>query len=230
MEAESELIELDFFNRLSNVFSSNMIFYCVTGSLGRKEFIKNWSDIDVVIGLDIFTPDDLHKINTILTQIASPTKIGITLYSLSELGNMNLLDRKTINTLYNIERNTYAPRIIKREILPQVTLQKLIEINVRGVPEYIHQLKRELLLGLEKFDEKKVYKIITLLSRYMYLKRDGAWIDGVRSILEKNRTCSPDWLIRFSPGDIMENKRSPNERFANYEKFLINFIREYRKY
>jgi len=42
-------VENDFFNFLDSRLSNELLFYCVTGSLARKNIIANWSDIDILI-------------------------------------------------------------------------------------------------------------------------------------------------------------------------------------
>ncbi len=227
MQEQAEFYESKFFSEVIKTFSERIMFYCVTGSTARKEFIENWSDLDIVLGLDTLSLNDLYVVQSVISNVGSPIKIGLTIYSLSELENIKLLDRKSVNTLYNIQIGTYVTRIMKINNLPTVTMEILTETNSHGVPEYTHQMKRELMLGLEKFNEKKVYKIITYLSRFLYLKTEKVWIDGAKKILGKNITTEKNWLVRIVPEDIIEKRIPVSERVAIYEFFLINFLKEY---
>src|SRR3989344_3206550 len=84
---------MNFMNKIKKEIDNNLVLLILTGSGGRDKIIEGWSDLDVMIVLKDFSPND-----AILIYNAAKSffiKIGATLYSKSEF-EAGLVDSKTV--------------------------------------------------------------------------------------------------------------------------------------
>jgi len=210
-------VEKNFFNRLRKELGSDILLYCLVGSLGRQDVVCGWSDIDILIVIKKYTCDILEKINKTIAGNNKDIKIGITLYTYKDF--INNKDPKTIHYIESILNNIYHPRIIDNKL--KLTYPNLSTIKVFDWVDFTqltHTLKRELLL-LERYDEKKTYKIIIALLKILLRSKGITEFSGYTDVIMKTNKELGQFDLK-TPSEIMSSPDMKNERFHSYIAFL----------
>lgn len=231
MSKEKELkrylaVEEAFFARITQDFSDEIVLYCITGSLGRKDIIAGWSDIDILLVVRNYSAGLFASVLKAIEANDSGIKIGLTLYSVSEFNSGLFKDPKTYHSLKLIHDGIFTPRIFKREKIQLTTPEKsMIEtFDSIDFTKVLHELKRELLKG-EWFDETKTYKYITLLLKIL-LRRRGIYCLGYRHTFNEALRSLKGFSFKFSsPEEILTSPNLKERRYQTYIAFL-NWLKE----
>lgn len=211
--------EEQFFNSLKDVFGGDLLFYCTTGSSGRKDVIPEWSDIDTIFVFENWEEDTLRKIDEVLSRNKTSIKIGTTFYSLSEFNSRTHLDPKTFNALRHIQRGVYAPRVADSRVDQSPIAEEEYKTMVRvNFTEELHAFKRELLL-YPRFDEKKAYKMLTIILRALLLEK-GIEVEGYHAIWGKAEALGLELPV-ITPEIIMQRPQEIDQRYRIYLKLLF---------
>jgi len=213
-------VEEQFFSNLRKKSTDNLLFYCATGSLARKEIIPNWSDIDIILIYGTWNEHVFSLLRETLFLNTTQIKIGATLYSLNEFNSYKYQDPKTFNAIRNIIRGVYTPRIwdqsvIVREMRPE----RIKEINRVEFAKTLHSFKREL-LQYPELNERAVYKALTIMLRIL-LTEKGLATDGYSNIWKNiDKVFANLPLPHLTPQEILLHPEKIEERFIHYVNFL----------
>jgi 8-oxo-dGTP diphosphatase len=164
-------IEAKIFKILKTQLGERLHLYCLTGSLARGNPVPGWSDIDIVLVVDAYTPD-FFKLLESVSRIDG-IKIGITFYSLEEFNDRYFRDPKTHAALELIEKGVYVPKVLSDSVdLTSVSITQKIFIDAVEFSNMLHMAKRSLLV--EKGDVHDSIKKVIVLIRII-LKQYNIW-------------------------------------------------------
>lgn len=212
-------IEKEFFLSAKKAFGKSLVLYCVTGGLGRKEIIKDWSDIDILL---VFKTEFDHKFWKVLQKITSkkyPIKIGCTFYTLDEFKNTPYKDTKTLLSIILMKAGVYSPRIISKQLnLNKLDISLRPSFDLADFADGLHELKRELLLYPE-LNEKKIVKVIYKMMKII-LRRAGFESYGYKDTANNFARAFPDFKAIISPETVVNDLMPFKERYESYIKFL----------
>jgi hypothetical protein len=216
--------EEKFFNSLMKYESGNVLFYCVTGSLARKDIIVGWSDIDVILVVKNYSLNWFKNLKKAIIQTNYSLKIGTTTYSLEEFNHSDMKIPNTYISMSLVRNGVYTPRIHDEQvILPFVDNKKLLKMDLFDIPKFTHAIKRELLEG-SNMDEKKVYKTSISLMK-IFLKKKGISTYGYKETIDnfKKEFGLEKNLLEY-PEVILSGNTTQEKRMSNYITFL-NWVR-----
>ncbi len=208
--------EQDFFNRLVELQSENILFYCVTGSLARNDIIIGWSDIDVILVIKKYSTHWFTDLQKAILHSGNGLKIGTTTYSKEEFNSNFFKIPNTYIWTALINVTDCRPRIHdKTIILPTASPQMIKEMDIFDVAKFMHTIKREM-LDLQKMEEKKIYKIFINLMK-IFLKSKDVTTFGYRETIDAfNFTFAESSHLLDYPEEILSNKTLPSERIKKY--------------
>ncbi len=212
--------EEKFFINLKKKLGKNLLFYCATGSIARRDVIPGWSDIDVLIVCKVWNKTVFKALNQSLALNKSGIKIGTTLYSLSEFNAYVFQDPKTFIAIENILDGKYLPRIHDKLVVLK-KMDKILakSISIVGFAKTLHLFKRELLL-YPSFNERSAYKLLTIMLRVLLLQKKIV-TDGYESVWSIAKIYLPKFKIpQILPQDIINNRKGHFKRFGYYMEFL----------
>lgn len=142
----------------------------IHGSAGRECMHTNWSDLDIIIGLEKYRFSEIDKIASIVEKYKENIKIGTTIYSRLEIESLNV-DAKSLYALYQMQNEEILPTIYKNVKIPTITKQNLNEKNMAVLPEAIHKLKR-LLYKKQKYDKEAIIKTLNLIMKVVLISNN----------------------------------------------------------
>ena len=173
---------IEFFYKLENIFGDNLSLFVVTGSGGREKIIDGWSDLDVLIVLKDFSPEqDINLAKLVENQ---PVKVGITVYSKQEFEN-GLVDSKTIFNLELIRERILLPIILEKGIrLPYFSVAYRKSLHRELLPNLIHELRRSLYYP-DKLNIHSIAKNIDTIMKFILSINQGVLISGYREVQEE---------------------------------------------
>lgn len=210
--------EAAFYERLVSVIGPQILLYCVTGSLARKDIILGWSDIDVLIVIKDYTPTLMRQVGDVLSAAGNQIKIGVSIFSLEEFNHRYFKDSKTYISLSLIKQGYYEPRIIGSSIALQIQSDDMRKnMNIYDFARFGHDIKRELLRTQYEYDEKKVYKLTILLLK-IALWEKGISASGYAETLQKVSETLEGLDKRLTTPDVILN--SPEEKAARYNDYV----------
>lgn len=213
-------VEEKFFNNLKDRFGGNLLFYCVSGSVGRKEPIPNWSDIDIVFICKNWSKEVFTALHDSLNLNKSGIKIGTTFYVLDEFNSYKFQDPKTLNLIYNIHRGRYSPKLHNVDvILKHFDIETIFDLNVIEFNKTLHSFKREL-SHYPEFDERFTYRSLRIMLRILLMK-NGLMTDGYEEVFATASKVFDD--LPCSMISVKEIMEEPEKQPARYEKY-INFL------
>lgn len=170
-QAVYELIENTFREKLFGLLENKIALYCVTGSLGRQDIIPGWSDIDVLIIIDTYTPRVFEALHQALADNISGIKIGVSVFSIKEYNHTDIFfDPKSQFTLEMIKQGIYKPFIFDSSILDSLHTKKNVVqwFDSINLTRLLFELKRNL-IDFNQSKERVVYKnIITIVKILVY--------------------------------------------------------------
>jgi hypothetical protein len=210
-------IENDFFRDLKGRLGKDLLFYCLVGSLGRKDIVVGWSDIDILLIVRSYNHKILKDINSALSGNSTEVKIGITVYTPKEF--MTRRDPKTLHYIKSILKEVYRPRIAKKAIEILIPGKQILQLfDLVDYTKHLHVLKRELLLGRD-YNEKKVYKTVIAIIKIMLRSKGVMEFYGYDDVLKKTKIHLGDFGFK-DPGLIVKSNKLKNVRYDDYVKFL----------
>lgn len=209
--------EKQFYELLTSALQTDILLYCVTGSLARNELIPGWSDIDVLIVIRDYTPSLMEKISNVLRTTEGEIKIGVSIFSLEEFNHKYFKDSKTYISTLLLEKSYYKPRIIDPCIVLQTQDRSLRKyMNIYDFARFSHDLKRELLQNSKEYDEKKVYKLAIILLKIALFERDIITF-GYTETLQKATEIFGDLAGQLvTPEVIMNIPENKAKRYNDY--------------
>jgi len=212
--------EESFFNDLKKSLGDDLLFYCVTGSLARKEVIPEWSDIDTLIVCSDLDLKTLTNIKEAIDRNNSNIKIGITLYSLKEFNSYNSQDPKTYNVIRNILSNRYLPKIHNnRVILKKIDNKISNNLNRVEFLKDLHSFKREL-IKYPDYSERNIYRFLTYMLRVLLFYKN-IYCDGyIETWNEAGKVFTDLPFQKILPEDILHLVNDRQDRFLGYVNFL----------
>jgi hypothetical protein len=215
-------IERDLFSNLKNEFGNSLLLYCVTGGLGRKEIIKNWSDIDIVLVFNLrFNSAFYTRFKKIIDK-KYPIKIGCTFYSLNEFKNTPYKDAKTLHAISLIKAGVYSPRINNAKIqLKNIDTSLISNYDLTDFANSLHEFKR-ILISYPNFDEKKLVKTQYRMMKIM-LRRLGFKVYGYKDTNTTFTKTFPNFKKIVTPEIVINNTLTLRQRYVYYLAFL-NYI------
>src|SRR3989344_5893549 len=170
--------EKNIFELLKKSLGTRLLFYCLTGSLARGKPVPGWSDIDILLVVDVYSPDFFALLESVA--MMGEIKVGMTFYSLEEFNERYFRDPKTHAALELIEKGIYIPRIISDEVFAEM-VQKFPDFPVvdKSVDSiYYDEWKERSILIFEwiRTNSTKVFPL---------MKGAKTMIDRVRSVIVK---------------------------------------------
>ena len=166
-------IERRFFESLRKKLSKNLLLYCVTGSLARREVYAGWSDIDILLIIRKYDHSFFRKLNEALSDNDSGIKIGTTIYSAREYARTDIFfDPKSQYSLELIRSGVYKPRHINALTVDQLRPHPGVIpwFDAVNLTRLLHELKRNL-IGFERTKERAVYKSIITILKILALQK-----------------------------------------------------------
>lgn len=218
--------EKQFYELLISALQTDILLYCVTGSLARNDLIPGWSDIDVLLVIRDYTPSLMEKISDVLHTTGGEIKIGISIFSLEEFNHKYFKDSKTYISTLLLKQGYYKPRIIDPSIVLQTQDDSLRKyMNIYDFARFSHDLKRELLQKSEEYDEKKVYKLTIILLKIALFERNIITF-GYTETLQKATEILDGFAERLVTPDIIMN--IPENKAKRYNDYvhLFEWIRK----
>lgn len=217
-------IEKDFFSNLKKEFGNNLLLYCVTGGLGRKEIIKNWSDIDTLLVFNLQFNDDFYARFRKIANRKYPIKIGCTFYTLDEFKNTLYKDAKTLHTISLIKAGTYSPRINDPKIqLKNIDTSLISNYDLTNFADGLHEFKREL-MSYPDLNEKKIVKAQYKMMKII-LRRIGCMVYGYKDTSTNFANIFSDFKKIVTPEMVISNAITLKQRYYFYLAFL-NYIKK----
>lgn len=213
--------EEEFYNNLKDLAGKRLLFYCATGSSGRKDVVPGWSDIDVILIFDQLNEAVFTLLNKAIKKNTTGIKIGTTFYSAEEWKVYKFQDPKTFYAISYIKIGLYKPKICDSKIKLQELSPELLDIlNQMNLSKELHAFKRAL---LEPLDEKIIYKLMSSILRIILLG-EGIISAGYHDVWTKMKNKYPDFpLSLITPEEIMNNPNNFHLRLKEYKDFLIWF-------
>src|SRR3990167_8923570 len=154
--------EKNIFELLKKSLGTRLLFYCLTGSLARGKPVPGWSDIDILLVVDVYSPDFFALLESVA--MMGEIKVGMTFY---------FLDPKTHAALELIEKGIYIPRIVSDEIdLNSISISQKILVDTVEFSNILHLAKRSILS--EKGGVHDSIKKVIVLMRII-LKQYNIW-------------------------------------------------------
>ncbi|MDP3800434.1 MAG: hypothetical protein Q8Q90_03365 [bacterium] len=217
LEKYSE-VEENFYNDLMGFVGRDLLFYCVTGSLGRKDVISDWSDIDIILVFQKLDESTLDYLSKAIKLNKTDIKIGTTFYSLKEWNVYKFQDPKTFDAMHYVFSGIYSPRISNSKVLlNQFPIEMLNTVNRISLSSELCILKRAL---LDKQEEKIIYKRLSTILRIFLLDR-GVIAGGYQDVWNKSKIYFTDFpLSQITPEEIMISPEKYIERTKHYFRFL----------
>lgn len=212
--------EEEFFKNLALYAKQDICLYCNTGSLSRDETIPGWSDIDILLVIKEYNQNIFETISTALEKSGNDIKIGVTVFSLSEFNHVYFKDSKTYISIKLIGDGYYHPRIMKPEV-QLLSQDKILKkyMDISDFSRVSHDIKREL-FKKEAFDEKKVYKLITILLKICLYQR-GIITLGYKQTVASAKNNLPEFQINIpEPEAILANPEGKKNRYQIYLQVL----------
>jgi hypothetical protein len=219
-------IEKDFFFNLKNEFGGNLLLYCVTGGLGRKEIINGWSDIDILLVFNLQFNSDFYIRFKKITDKKYPIKIGCTFYTVDEFRNTLYKDAKTLHAISLIKKGIYSPRINDSKIqLKNIDTSLIPNYNLTNFADSLHEFKRELMYYPD-LNEKKIVKIQFRMMKII-LRRIGFMAYGYKDTSTNFASAFPEFKKVVTPEMVIGNAITLKQRYNFYLAFL-NHIKKTR--
>ncbi|MEK6890240.1 MAG: hypothetical protein AABX35_03570 [Nanoarchaeota archaeon] len=172
-------IFMNFINKIKKDIANNLVLLILTGSGGRDKIIEGWSDLDVMIVLKDFSPDDAILIYN--TAKIFSIKIGATVYSKSEF-EAGLVDSKTVFNLELIRNGIIKPIILDNNLkFPFFSVSYRRELHKKLLPNMLHNLKRNLSFQ-DKLDMHTIAKEIDTIMKFILSIYDGRLVSGYKEV------------------------------------------------
>lgn len=170
---------MNFMNKIKKEIDDNLVLLILTGSGGRDKIIEGWSDLDVMIVLKDFSPDDAILIYNAAKSFS--IKIGATIYSESEF-EAGLVDSKTVFNLELIRNDILKPIILDNNLkFPLFSVSYRRDLHKKLLPNMLHNLKRNLSLQ-DKLDVHTVAKEIDTIMKFILSIYDGRLVSGYKEV------------------------------------------------
>lgn len=219
-------IEEKFYSLLSKKIN-NLSLYCVTGSLARNSVIPNWSDIDILIGVRDYNENTLKLLAEAIDEMRSPIKIGVSIYSNTELQSEAAIDTKTIHSIRSIMSGDFRPRLLSNDLrLKAARTALVIERDSAVQAELMHTVKR-CLEDRDPSNERELYKsivtIIKILGRRFNNDFSVSSYDDVVVLADKMMLQSS--IKFFNPDVIVSSSISYEARLDVYNQIFKWFIK-----
>ncbi len=216
-------IEERFFSAVKKEFGKDLLLYCVTGGLGRKEIIEGWSDIDVLLVFDLKFDEGFYKRFKKIFGRKYPIKVGCTFYTKDEFINTPYKDAKTLHSICLIKAGVYVPRINKlREKFKTVRVSLTPCFDLGNFAGGLHELKRELLV-YPALNEKKIVKIIFRMMKII-LRDAGFKVYGYEDTAKHFAKIFPDFNHIITPRMVIRDTIAPKQRYLSY-LFFLDYIK-----
>ncbi len=187
--------EKTIFDLLQKNLGPRLLFYCLTGSLARGKPVPGWSDIDILLVVDAYTPDFFALLES--TSKVNGIKVGMTFYSLEEFNERYFRDPKTHAALELIEKGVYVPKVLSDLIeLSSISISQKIIVDAVEFSNMLHLAKRSLLM--EKGDvHDSIKKVIVLLR--IILKQYSIWPVTSEEVFTEMVRKFPDFPLVDKP-------------------------------
>lgn len=217
-------IEKDFFSNLKNEFGDDLLLYCVTGGLGRKEIISGWSDIDILLVFNLQFNGDFYNRFKKIADKKYPIKIGCTFYTLDEFKNTPYKDAKTLHAILLIKKGIYSPRIKNSKIqLKNISTSLVSDFDLTNFADSLHEFKRELMCYPD-LNERKIVKAQYRMMKII-IKRIGFVVYGYKDTLTNFTSVFPEFKKIVTPEMVIDNAMTLKQRYNFYLAFL-NYIKK----
>ncbi|MBN1275581.1 nucleotidyltransferase domain-containing protein [Candidatus Woesearchaeota archaeon] len=155
--------------KIKSDLKEDLYLITVTGSGGRGEIIRGWSDLDLLIVTDGKTEIVLNYINDAVND--AEIKVGTTVYTKNEFES-GKVDSKTKYHLELLQDGTLTPILIADELLiPNIPSEKRKQAHSVLLPNLIHGLRRSL-YNKTDFDKHVAAKTISNIMKFVLSKRD----------------------------------------------------------
>lgn len=219
--------EEEFYNNLKDKLDGGLLFYCVSGSVGRKEPIPGWSDIDIVFICKNWNKKVFAALHESLSLNKSGIKIGTTFYALNEFNSYKFQDPKTFNLIYSIHSGRYSPRLHDISVkLKNFDLKTTFDFNIVEFNKTLHMFKREL-SHYPEFDERLAYRSLRIMLRILLMKED-IMTDGYKEVFETASKIFNDLdFTKITITEIMEEPKNQQDRYEKYINFLLWVEKKY---
>lgn len=221
-------VERKFYSNIVEYEKDNLLFYCVTGGLGRNDIIEGWSDVDILLVFNQYSASLFNNINKALHTNKSTIHIGVTFYSLNEFNNPKYFkDPKTYHAIELIKKGTYVPMIRSGQIeLSCIDKAILKKYDATDMAKYLHDIKRQL-LNQSGFDEYSVYKKFISILKIMLYKNNIIVLGYQDVLVNSNKYLQGFKMKLFLPLEIIEFPEKKNKRYYTYIE-LLDWIKSYK--
>ncbi|MEK7117633.1 MAG: nucleotidyltransferase domain-containing protein [Patescibacteria group bacterium] len=217
-----QAVEKSFFEDIKSIVGSNLLLYCVTGSLARNDIIIDWSDIDVLLVFEDYNEKVFSALNYALSRNKTNIKIGTTFFSFIEFISSDFYkDPKTHHTMRLICSDFLKPRIISDRIKLHEPSKHVTEWFSRvSFTEILFDLKRKLIV-YDADQEKAVFKDISILIKIILFCQNGDICFGYKETFDKAKKYLSGFVFDLElPSEILNTPHLAGERRHIYINFL----------
>ncbi len=224
----AELIEYcrteeHFFEALKRKFPQSLSLYCVTGSLARGEIIPCWSDIDVLLAFEELSADVFEGISESLLESKSEIKIGLSVFSDSEVSHSNRKLVRTMLAMNDIVDGTLTPRLMKQGMKVAATAREtILQANCIEYARALHDYKRSV-LDCTPESEVNTYKLLILLIKILLTELEVA-ANSYSEVLEHVSRLSLSVAIQ-DPQTIIRTPSLFAQRKMQYAELVEDFTK-----
>lgn len=168
------------------LFRNDLIALLVGGSISRKQYIQNWSDIDILLFVRRYSLEQNEQLGRFLRQV--DIKTGCTVFSEYEIKN-KLLDAKSLYSIYAYNSGRITSLLygaIPYDL--SVTFENLKQKNKMVIPETIHKLKRLLNDSINdsitEKSQKEIFKLTVLVMKVYLINIYNTIPQSYNSVME----------------------------------------------
>lgn len=221
-------VEKSFFRDIKNKAGSQLLLYCVTGSLTTNNIIPGWSDIDVMLVFENYNKGIFDALNYALNRNKTNIKIGTTFFSFFEFTSSDFYkDPKTHQTIELIYNGLFRPRVINKRIKLHKSPKNISEWFERvSFTEVLCDLRRKL-ITYNADQEKAILKNISTLIKIILFCQSGNICLGYKEIFDNAKKHLSGFIFNFKlPSEILATPHLTMERRQVYINFL-NWLANY---
>lgn len=203
---------------VKTVFGSDLIALLIGGSISRKQYIENWSDIDLLLLVKRYNFEKCVELDRFLRQL--DIKTGCTIFSEYEVRN-ELIDAKSLYSIYSYSSGQINSLLYGKIPLDFAVSFELIKQKSKMViSESIHKLKRLLYVDTTEKNQKEIFKLTVLIMKVFLMNKFNIIPQSYKNVME---------LFNYFTNVITLDSDSVtiNNNFSNvidFSKYVIEYI------
>lgn len=167
---------------IKTLFGSDLVALLIGGSISRKQYIENWSDIDLLLLVRRYSFEKGVELDRFLRRL--DIKTGCTIFSEYEVRN-ELIDAKSLYSIYSY--NSGKINSLLYGGIPfdfAVSFESIKQKNKMVIPESIHKLKRLLYGDITEKCQKEIFKLTVLIMKVFLIDEYNVIPQSYKAVME----------------------------------------------